>query len=155
MREPNFLPHEIKDRIFKKKENFLKYSIFFLLMCNIFIILHIFYGVYEINLKNKMVINVQSKVFEDSYEGKVDVLDFFKKNIIGHFLFEEANIKGSTLNLKIIINNKNEFSKCVKDLEKIKECNIQYLTAPYEENDFVKFEVALEVKEWKLKVKKV
>ena len=147
MREPNFLPYDIKDKMFKKKKKIINYSMSFILICDIFLVFHIFYNVQEINLKNKMTINVQSKVFDDSNEEKTDGLDFFQENIVGHFLFEVANLKESTLNLKIIIKNKDEFSKLVKDLEKLKKCDIQYLTAPYEENDQVKFEVGLEVKE--------
>ncbi|MBC8062300.1 MAG: hypothetical protein H7Y18_16750 [Clostridiaceae bacterium] len=116
-------------------------------MVNIFLVVHIFQGICEINSKEKISNNVESQVLNTNiYREKDNVLGFFQENIVGHFTFEGANFKGSTLNLKIIIKDKSEFSNCVKDLEAIKKCNIVYLIAPYVENNVEKFEAALEVK---------
>ena len=147
MKEVNFLPNEQKDRMFKRRKNIINYSSIIILVMNIALTSHIAYGICEINLKEKIASKAISQAFNNNnYTEKVDTLDFFEENIVGHFLYEGVNFKGSTLSLKIIIKDKNEFSKCVKDLEKIKKCSIEYLIAPYEENVVVKFEVGLEVK---------
>ena len=143
MRDVNFLPHEIKEKIFKRKRNLINYSIAFIVLINMGITLHILQGINEINLAKKRDIKVESQVFNNE---KSDVLDFFKENIENHYLYDSVIVKEANLNLKIIIKDKYEFASCVEDLEKIKKCTIEYLVAPYEENSITKFEVGLKVK---------
>lgn len=146
MREENFLPYELKDKRFKRRRYIINYSIILIFIINCFLALHIYYGIYKINYEKKPN-EVGIQVFNNINKEKSGVLDFFQENIVDHFLYEEANLKESTLSLKIIIRDKDEFSKYVKDLEKIKKSNIEYLIAPYEDNDVIKFEVGLEVKQ--------
>jgi len=146
MKDVNFLPHEIKDIKFSKKKNYINYSIVFMLIINICVALHIYKGINEINLKKKTQSKNEIQVFKNNnYNEKDYVLDFFKVNIVDHFSIKRANLKGSTLSLQIVIKNENEFSNIVKELETIKKCNIQYLVAPYQEENQKKFEIGIEV----------
>ena len=146
MKDINFLPHEIKDIKFNKKKNYINYSIVFMLIINICVVLHIFKGINEINYKKKIKPNNEIEVFNNNnYKKKDYVLEFFKENIIDNFSIEEVKLNGSTLSLQIVIKDENEFSKLVKELETIKKCSIQYLVAPYLEENQKKFEVGLEV----------
>lgn len=142
----NFLPIEYKEKVFLKKKVVLNLTIGLLVCANIFLSINSFSKQYKIYSSSKEVFSQRDKLTDVNIEKpNIKALNFFEKNIYGNFNYEAVTINCDKLIVRFIINDNNDFANCVNKIESMKNCQIEYLVAPYKENNTYKFEMNIEV----------
>lgn len=142
----NFLPIEIKETRFRKRKVLFNVILGLLVMINIILFSHAIYEIEKIKKETKKVSLHKDKVITvNAPIQNTDTLVFFQQTINRNFNYDAININKNKITIKFGIKDKNEFIEYVNKIEKNKECKIEYLVAPYHENEEYKFDVCLEV----------
>ena len=148
MNRINFLPDELRNNRLIKRSRMLSLNLTLLLVINLFLSAHIFYGEYRSYLNSKEAFKYKDKAKSVSLnisKPNMESLSFFEANISKNFDYNTVTISKDTIIIKFNLKNKNEFANCVNKIENINKCEIQYLVAPYEQNGNYEFEMGIEV----------
>ena len=146
MNTVNFLPSEIREAGFRKRKILFNVILGLLVMTNIVLFSHTIHDIKKTKKETKKASHYNDKVISvNAPVQKNDALVFFQQNIDNNFNYDAININKNKLAIKFSIKNNSEFIEYVNKIEENKECKIEYLVAPYQENEDYKFDVGLEV----------
>ncbi len=146
MNKVNFLPIEIKETGFRRRKILFNVMLFLLVMINLILLSHVFYEIEKIKKDTRKVSIYKDKIIKvNTVIPENNALVFFQHSINNNFNYDAVNINKNKITIKFNLKDKNEFIDYVNKIEKNKECKIEYLVAPYHENENYKFDVCLEV----------